>query len=88
MTTNCEYPLSLADDELGQKVYDSLRTPLTSTMTTGISDSARLRLERAAAYLAARPSLHESAAQPASQETIGKIAIQNIALPAYATEEL
>src|SRR6476661_8937212 len=91
--TNCNYPPALEGDELGQRVYDSLRTPLITTITSsGISESTRLRLERAEAFLAARSSQPENSRELATPNTpqtyVGKTAVQDVLLPAYAAEEL
>lgn len=81
------YPYALEGDDLGQRVYDSLRAPLENTIRTPLSETSRARLDRAEAWLAAHTPM---AALPElsldilrTQPALGRLAIEDIQLPTF-----
>lgn len=84
------YPYALEGDELGQRVYDNLRTPIESTIhNSPLSETSQTRLERAEAWLAARSmartELNADTIQTESQ--LGRIVIEDLALPVFENTE-
>lgn len=83
-------PYALAGDELGQKVYNSLRMPIETAINgNALSEAAQARLERAEAYLASRVSASEvarEAVRPLSDD-LGRIAIEDLDVP-FSEEDL
>ena len=84
-----QIPYALEGDELGQRVYSSLRAPIQAAINgNALSEDAQARLQRAEAYLASRVSASEmgiAIAEPASD--LGRIAVEDHELP-FSEEDL
>lgn len=91
MTNFNQYPAALEGDELGQRVYASLRffsVPNSSPDT--LSEGSLRRLRQANAYLATRGGASEVTQQDTqpTEAYLGKVAIEELDLPDYTPEEV
>jgi hypothetical protein len=79
------YPYALEGDELGQRVYDSLRVPIESTMTrNALSEDSQARLDRATARLATHVTASEVSIDILKMNpALGRKDIEDLYLPAF-----
>jgi hypothetical protein len=76
-----KYPYSLEGDELGQRVYDSLRTPLANTSQRFLSVQAQERLRRAEAWYVNHKIIGAEPTERMLGQVVGKASIENLSLP-------